>query len=79
VEITSGSVGDVEQTLITHHAPEYPVGFCGQKDSVALVQQLMALLDKEKLDGERISDFDERILSDVIHQMKLKEIFEHAD
>ena len=38
----------------------------------------MAILDKEKLDGERVGDFEERVLADIVKELDLREV-PHAD
>lgn len=78
VVVEKGSVHDVEERLLLSHAEQFPVHFLGHRDGVALARALMQLLDKEKLDGERLSDFEDRILSDVVKELRLEALL-HED
>ncbi len=38
----------------------------------------MRVLDKEKLEGERVSDFEERVISDMVKELGLSEVWDAA-
>ncbi|MEK6839569.1 MAG: DNA repair exonuclease [Nanoarchaeota archaeon] len=78
ITIQQGSVFDVEEEILRQNMKQYPVDFFGKKDGIVLAKLLMAILDKEKLDGERVGDFEERVLADIVKELDLREVL-HAD
>lgn len=78
INIQQGSVLDVEEEILQQHLKQYPIDFFGKKDGIVLAKLLMMILDKEKLDGERVGDFEERLFSDLAKELDLREVL-HAD
>ncbi len=77
--LQQGSVMQVEEELLRQHVHHHLVSFFGQRDGVSLAHTLMRLLDREKLDGERVGDFEDRVCSDLVKALGLGEVLNRAD
>lgn len=77
--VQQGSVGQVEEELLREQAKQHPADFFGQRNGMILAQMLMRLLDREKLEGERVSDFEDRVCTDLIKELGLSEVLDRAD
>lgn len=61
VIIPHASEGDMEDALLREHASQFKL-----KDSdVSVVKKLMQTFSAEKLDGEKVADFEARVCSDA--------------
>ncbi len=68
IKVKGGTVEEVEQEVIKEHALQL---ILPELDSEHLVQQLISVLDKEKAEGEKVADFEKRILSEASKVLKL--------
>jgi exonuclease SbcD len=59
--IPHGSEGDMEDALLREHAGQFKL----QEKDVAVVKNLMQTFSTEKLDGEKVADFESRVCSDA--------------
>ncbi len=74
VNIQTSSVGDVEDSLIKESLGQIKVDNLNIKEEEKLTKQLMAILSKEKQDGERVADFEKRIKEDIEKIVNLDEV-----
>ena len=65
VNIQTSSVKDVEDSLIKESIGQIKVGNLNIKEEENLTKQMMAILSKEKQDGERVADFEKRIKVEI--------------
>jgi len=65
VNVQTNSVEDVEDSLIKESLGQIKVDNLIIKEEEKLTKQLMAILSKEKQDGERVADFEIRIKEDI--------------
>ncbi len=79
VNVDQGSVSDVEEHVLREHLDQFPVSFFGFEKGFELGKALLGLFDKEKLEGERASDFEERLFADAVKELNLSEVWKRAD
>jgi len=61
VIIHHGNEDDIEDSLLREHAGQFKL----QEKDVAVVKNLMRVFASEKLDGEKVADFESRVCSDA--------------
>jgi exonuclease SbcD len=66
VKVDAGSVEETESRLIAEHAGNLK----GFEEETRLVRELMLSMDKERDEGEKVSDFEKRLLADIGHILK---------
>lgn len=71
IKAKTSSVEDVEDSLIKESIGQIKVDNLGIEEEEKLTKQLMAILSKEKQDGERVADFERRIKEDIEKIIKL--------
>ena len=64
VKVEYGSVEEVENKIIKEHLGQIPINL-NIEDEKKLTKILLGLLNTEKEEGERIADFEERIVKNV--------------
>ena len=70
-EVNSGTVEDIEHSLIQQHLKEHSSVLQNEH----MVQLFMNLLNKEKDEGEKILDFELRLLKDFLNHAQLEEVW----
>ena len=65
VKVQTSSVEEVEDSLIKESIGQIKVDGLGVEKEEKLTKQLMAILGKEKQEGERVADFERRIKEDI--------------
>jgi exonuclease SbcD len=65
IEVHKNSVEEIENTLIGKHAGEIHVGGWDKDAQQDIIRELMMLLDREPKEGEKKTDFEERIRTDT--------------
>ena len=68
---------EVEENTIKKHLGQVALGI-NLNEEEFLVKNLMDLLSKEKDEGEKINDFESRIIKDAIKTLKLEEVWNAA-
>ena len=71
VKANTSSVEDVEDSLIKENLEKIKVDNLNVEDEENLTKQLMAVLSREKQDGERVADFEKRIKEEIEKIIKL--------
>jgi len=71
VKAKTSSVEDVEDSLIKESIGQIKVDALSSEKEEKLTKQLMAILSKEKQEGERVADFEKRIKEDIEKIIKL--------
>ncbi|RME55443.1 hypothetical protein D6777_00555 [Candidatus Woesearchaeota archaeon] len=72
IEVKQGTVKEVEESIVLDYNPSLSIPDLDFKD---LSLKLMQFLDKETIEGEKKSDFEKRLFSEVKEILKLNEIF----
>ncbi|MDP3916777.1 MAG: DNA repair exonuclease [Nanoarchaeota archaeon] len=76
MELKSGTIEEVEDSIIKEGVNQIEIPDLQLNENQELLtNQLMTMLNKEKLDGEKNIDFESRILKDMIEIFTLGEIF----
>ncbi len=65
IEIKSGNVEEIEQKLIEEHSGQ--MEYIDTKNEQQLIEALMNALNKEKGEGEKNADFEQRVIKDSIN------------
>lgn len=73
IDIHHDNVHDIEEHFLKEYLQKKAISFFGHTNNEELTRTLMHFLDKEKHDGERTSDFSDRILSDALKQLRIGE------
>jgi len=73
LELKQGNVKEIETQLIQEATVTVEIPEFDQKE---LTEMLLNALDKEKAEGEKNADFEKRVFSEVVDQLKLKEMFQ---
>lgn len=60
IAIKQASVEEVEEALLKEHGAQFKLG----DNDLALAQELIRSLSTEKKDGERVADFEQRVIAD---------------
>jgi len=71
VKANISSVEDVEDSLIKESIGQIKIDNIGIEKEEKLTKQLMAILSKEKEEGERVADFEKRINEEIEKIIKL--------
>jgi len=71
VEVKTSSVEEVEESLIKESLGQIKVDNLNVEEEENLTKQFMAVLSKEKQDGEHVADFEKRIKEDIEKIIKL--------
>lgn len=71
IKIQTDSIEDVEDSLIKESIGQIKVDNLGIGEEEKLTKQLMAILSKEKQEGERVADFERRIKENIEKIIKL--------
>ena len=71
VSAEEGDVEDIEAKVIKEHIGQAGVEF----DEKEAIEMLIKILDDEKLEGERVSDFEARIEKNVVKALKLERLW----
>ncbi len=79
VNVQSGSVSEIEDDVMRQQVKQFNVNFLGKNDGNELAKLLMNVFDKEKLEGERVNDFEGRVFSDAVKELGLNEVLKRAD
>jgi len=79
VNVQSGNVAEIEDDVIRQQAKQFNVNFLGKNDGTELAKLLMHVFDKEKLEGERVNDFEGRVFSDAVKELGLDGVLKRAD
>ena len=59
-----GTVEEIEEEILKEHVSEIQIKDIGKEKEEQFTQLLMQLLNKEKEDGEKVQDFEKRIISE---------------
>ncbi len=65
---TESTIEDIERTTIHAHLSNT------LEHEEALINKLILLLDKEKRDGEKNQDYEQRILKETLHTLRLEDV-----
>jgi len=71
VEVKTSSVEEVEESLIKESLGQIKVDNLNVEEEENLTKQFMAVLSKEKQDGEHVADFEKRIKEEIEKIIKL--------
>ena len=71
IKISAETAPDIEESIIKEHLQQIKVEGLGREKEFALVKQLMSLLNSEKDEAEKVSDFQQRIKQDVFKVLDL--------
>ena len=71
ISAEEGDVEDIEAKVIKEHIGQAGVEF----DEKEAIEMLIKILDDEKLEGERVSDFEARIEKNVVKALKLERLW----
>jgi DNA repair protein SbcD/Mre11 len=78
VHVHEGTVETVEDEILQEQMNTIPVSFFGHRDSVALAKLVMQFCDTEKLEGERVIDFEERVCGDLVKELSMDKVMNDA-
>ena len=70
VQISEDSVEDIERTLISEHVGQIEIEDLTDTDQIKIISNLMHILDTDRNEGEKVTDFEKRInsqLSDLLN------------
>ena len=71
IKIQTDSIEETEESLIKESIGQIKVDNLGIEEEEKLTKQLMAVLSREKQDGERVADFERRIKENIEKIIKL--------
>lgn len=71
IKIQTDSIEETEESLIKESIGQIKVDNLGIEEEEKLTKQLMAVLSREKQDGERVADFEKRIKEEIEKIIKL--------
>jgi len=74
VKADIGSVEEIEEKIIKEHLGQIPLEQIKIKE-LELTKMMFSLLNKEKHEGERKTDFESRLMREVIEMLQLKEVW----
>ena len=76
-KIETGSIEEVEEAIIKENIGQIEIPDIQLNENQEIItNQLITTLDKEKLEGEKNIDFENRIIKDMIKIFNLENIFE---
>ena len=73
IKIQKNSTTEIEASIIDQHIGQ--TDSFTQKKEKEFMESLLLLLDKEKEEGERIVDFESKLRSETLKELKLKDLF----
>jgi hypothetical protein len=77
IKIETGSIEEVEEAIIKENIGQIEIPDIQLNENQEIItNQLITTLDKEKLEGEKNIDFENRIIKDMIKIFNLENIFE---
>ena len=77
IKIKEGTIEEVEDSIIKEHIGQIEIPDIQLNENQELLTtQLMTSLNKEKLEGEKNIDFENRIKQDLIEIFNLRDVFE---
>ncbi len=65
VNLKEGSVQEIEKELVKEIESEVKIKELTKEDEVRFTENLMVMLDKDRGEGEKVQDFEKRIISEV--------------
>lgn len=71
-QVVSGSVEQVESSIIEEHLGQIKIKEFGKEEERKFTDDLINVLDKEKEDGEKNSDFEARLVKDMERVLGVK-------
>jgi len=74
VKIDTSSIEDVEDSVMREHLGQIKAELPSEEGLIT--KELMNLLNKERDEGEKVTDFDKRVKEDVKEVLELGEVFE---
>jgi len=76
VEMETKNVDDVEDKIIKEHVGQIKCGMAAEEEA-EMTKRLMVEFNKEKEDGERVADFENRVIEEVKKVLNLDGLFEN--
>ncbi|MBI2667869.1 DNA repair exonuclease [Candidatus Woesearchaeota archaeon] len=73
-----GTVEEIESRILTENLDNIHLKNLTEKEELSLSNNLMNILSREKDEGENKSDFENRIVKDLIKTLRLEEVFENV-
>lgn len=71
LEIKDGTVEEIEKDLVKEAESEIKIKKISKEDEIKFTEELMRLLDKERGEGEKVQDFEKRIISEITKVLDL--------
>ena len=71
VTMKAGSVEEIEQEILKEIVPEMKIKEMSKEKEEAFTQELMTVLNREKGDGEKVADFDKRVISEALRALDI--------
>lgn len=71
IEIKQGNVEEVEASIIKEHLPKMEISFLTEDQKEHFTLQLIDVLNKDKEEGEKVTDFEKRLLSEALCVLKV--------
>jgi len=65
INISAGSTNDIEQEIIKKHLGQIKIDGYDSKKEDSLILSLMDILNKDRDEGERVADFEQRLRIDI--------------
>ena len=74
-----GTVEEIESRILTENLTNSHLKNLTEKEELNLSNNLMNILSREKDEGENKTDFENRIVKDLIKTLKLEEVFQDVN
>jgi hypothetical protein len=75
LKLETGNVEDIEKNIIEKHLQQIKIKNLTKKQEEKLVHDLIDALDKEKHEGEKNVDFENRLIKDLLKVLDLEKIW----
>ena len=75
IKVPEGEIPDVEKSIIEKTLKENSLMDLNKEETAKIIDQLMQSLNKEKFEGEKNFDFEERVVKDIMKVLEIEDVY----